>query len=191
MDREDRLLAYMQNRMSPDDKGRFETEMASDRSLAAEVSAMRAVRSELAEEDGLPDTDAGWARLSAALDAEGTQPANLNRPIRISLLQAAALVVASVLLWQVAIAPNLTGLGESGYETVTEERTGPVLQVIFTADASMGEISALLRMHGGTLLDGPSALGLYRIGFPDAAQRTAARDALTGRPDLVDTVANE
>ncbi|MEM8957134.1 MAG: hypothetical protein AAGC86_04885 [Pseudomonadota bacterium] len=191
MDREDRLLAYLQDKMSPDDRTRFEAEMTSDQSLAAEVAAMRAVRAELASGDGVADMDAGWTRLSAALDEESTQPANLNRPVRLSLLQAAALVLASVLLWQVAIAPNLTGLGGPGYETVTEDRTGPVLQVIFNEDASMGEISELLRQFDGNLLDGPSTLGLYRIGFPDTAQRTAALDALTERPDLVDTVASE
>ncbi|MCR9089334.1 MAG: hypothetical protein NXH97_21655 [Rhodobacteraceae bacterium] len=190
MDREDRLLAYLQNRLPAEEREEFEAEMAANRGLAAEVAALRAVRAELAAEDGLSRPDAGWARLSAALDAE-SEPANLNRPVRLSLWQAAGLVVAAVMLWQIAIVPNLTDPGDAEYQTVTEDRTGPVLQVIFDADASMGEISALLRSHDGTILDGPSALGLYRIAFPDAARRTAASAALADRPDLVDTVTSE
>lgn len=191
MDREDRLLAYLQNRLPADDVQRFEAEIAADQGLAAEVAALRAVRAELADQDKAQDPDAGWTRLSAALDKESDQPANLNRPIKLSLLQAAGLVFASVLLWQFAVVPNLEDPVGPGYETVSEAPAGPVLQVIFQGDASIGEISALLRAHDGTVLDGPSALGLYRIEFPDPAQREAASTALADRPDLAVSVTTE
>ncbi len=45
---------------------------------------------------------------------------------------------------------------QSGIET-------PVLQVIFRAEASEGEIRKTLREFNITIIDGPSALGLYRI----------------------------
>lgn len=184
MDREDRLMAYIQNKLPTEDAQSFEAELAADETLAAEVAALRAVRAEFGEQDKAEDVQAGWARFEEALDEVAPQPANRNRPVKLSLLQVAAVVVASLLLWQFAVVPNLSETVGTGYETVSEEPAGPILQVIFQSDASIGAISELLGEYDGTILDGPSAMGLYRIEFPDMERRDAARAAFAERPGL-------
>jgi len=63
--------------------------------------------------------------------------------------------------------------------------------VKFTADATIAEVSELLSSLGGTISDGPSALGLMRLSFPDLATRDAALAALSGRSDLIELVAEQ
>ena len=94
MDRDDRVLAFVQGRMTELDTRAFEREMAEDRALEVEVDAMRGLRAEFAEEATIDVAD-GWAQFEAALDAEaGTQPANANRAPRFSMLQTGGLIAA-------------------------------------------------------------------------------------------------
>ncbi|MEM1361256.1 MAG: hypothetical protein AAGF94_06005 [Pseudomonadota bacterium] len=185
MDREERLLVYMQNKLPVDERRQFEAEIADDDKLAAEVAALRSARSVLARQDASADLETDWSNFTKALDAEQPVPANTNRPVTLSLLQAAGLVLASVMLWQLAVVPNVDRLSQGGgYEPVSETASGPVLQVLFAGSAQIGDISEVLRTFDGTILDGPSALGIFRISFPDEAQRDAASTALIDRPDL-------
>ncbi len=188
MDREERLIAYMQDRLSLPERDAFEAELQTDPALAAEVDVLRAVRTELAHEHEPGDAAAGWSRLSAAIDAGQPAVANENRPPRLSLWQAAAVVAAAVFLWEAAVAPSLGFLEQRGYETVSEGATSPVLQVIFKEAAPVGEIAAVLQELEGNFADGPSALGVYRLSFADSNRRDAARDMLAARKDLVEVV---
>ncbi|MCV6598651.1 MAG: hypothetical protein OIF40_16420 [Mangrovicoccus sp.] len=191
MDREERLLAYMQDKLPADARRQFEAEIAADDQLAAEVAALRSARAEFARQDAAADLEAGWASLTEALDAERPVAANTNRPVKLSLAQAAGLVLASVMLWQLAAVPVLDRIRTEGYAPVTEAASGPILQVMFAGSAEMGDISEVLRSFDGSILDGPSAMGVYRISFPSEAQRDAARAALSDRPDLAVSVTIE
>ena len=62
------------------------------------------------------------------------------------------------------------------------------LQVVFTPDATEAEIRTLLFEAGATIVDGPSALGVYRL---DAEDPDAALEALQARADLVSHAARE
>ena len=185
MDRDDRMLAFLQGRMDAQESEEFEAEMARDRSLSAEVSAMRNVRSAFSDESFASQRQQGWARLSEALESEARPVANDNRPIRFSLWQVAATVAGAVLLWQATVAPILTPDGGDGYVPVSETVQGPVLQVAFTADASIGAVSDLVVAAGGTIVSGPGSIGVYQIAFPDEAARDAARLAFQERTDLI------
>ncbi len=190
MDREDRLLAYMQDKLDPADRAAFEAEIASDSALAAEVAALKAVRQEFGSKTVPGERAAGWQRLSAAIAAQQPLATNDNRPVRLSLWQAAAAAVVAVVMWQVAAVPLLQDEPET-YRTVTETVAGPGLQVVFAEDATAGEITAVLREVGGTVTDGPSALGIWRVSFEDAEDRDAAMAALSARTDIIETVFSE
>ena len=95
--------------------------------------------------------------------------------------------MVAVLMWQVAAVPLLQE-DPATYRTVTETVAGPGLQVIFAEDAPAGEIAAVLREVGGTVTDGPSALGIWRVSFSDAEDRDAAMAALSARTDIIESV---
>jgi len=183
MDDDDRLLDYMQNRLSADERAAFEAEMEAKPALRAEVAALRAAAQELGRQavpEGAANT--GWDRLSAAIDAERLpEPANTNRPL--GLLKVASIVVATVLVWHFGVAPNLPGQGP-GYVTVSEESEGPVLRVAFVDGVAMTEVTALLQEIGAEITGGPSAIGLYTLSFADDAARDAAASALTDDPRI-------
>lgn len=194
MDRDDRVLAFVQGRLSADEMQAVEREMAEDRALAVEVAAMRGIKAEFEVEAAvLADeaaADAGWARLEKAIDAEAPgQPANSNRAPRFSIWQTGGLIAASLALWQVVAVPMLSPPSQTGYSPVSEAISAPVLQVMFAAGADMGEVTGLLTSSGGMILSGPSAIGLYRVAFETDGARDAALGVFEGRPDIVEMVA--
>ncbi|KUP92879.1 hypothetical protein [Tritonibacter horizontis] len=189
MDRDDLILAYVQGKLSDADSTAFEQDLEQDANMAAELLALRAARSEFAQEDDQVEADAGWSRLEATINA--TIPANDNRPLRLSLWQTGALIAASLVLWQVAVVPFTQPQRAPGYEAVSEATRGAVLQVMFSATASVAEVTALLRVIGGTVVEGPGALGLYRIAFESSNRMEVARAVLEGRRDLIDLVTVE
>lgn len=192
MDREEKVLAYVQGRMSADDKTAFETEIAGDTSLSAEIAALKAARKAFSEIDALdmPDVDAGWAKVSASIAADIPEAANQNRGIRLSLAQAAGIAIAAVALWQVLAVPMIGG-DEATFVPAGIEADAPILQVVFRDDATLGEVTELLGALDGVIVSGPGALGLYRVAFVDEAARAAARDALAERADLIAELMSE
>lgn len=186
VDREEEMLKFVQNRLSGDRRAAFEAAMQSDPQLASEVKVMQAVRAELSEQDeALGSNPDGWERLSNSIEASRA-PVNDNRaPLR-QVFQMAASAVLAVGVWHFAITPYLSG--DERYETVSQETTGPVLQVVFESSAPFGDVAELLAGFGGRITEGPSAVGAYRVEFADAAQRDAAQQAFAERTDLVTDV---
>ena len=190
MDRDDRLVAYLQDRLSQAERKDFEAEMRSDPALAAEVSVMRGARKAMGQEEADEDPSVGWQRLQASIERERSQTtaANLNRRPFFMIAQVAAVAIAAIAVWQFAVTPLISPNGQPGYTTASDELALPVLQVVFADTAPAGEISAALLEHGGKIIDGPSAIGLYRIAFPDEDHRSRAREALALQPELVESV---
>ncbi|MCC1491845.1 hypothetical protein [Cognatishimia sp. F0-27] len=188
MDRDDKILTYLQGRMSREDVALFEAEIAKSPDIAAQVAVMRRARAVL----GTPPPDLrddGWDRLSRAIDAQGTpdRAANVNRPIRLSLLQAASVAVAAVIGWSV-LQPVLFPSEPGGLAPASAEAEVAVLQVVFVADAPVGEIAALLTNLGASIAEGPGVLGIFRLHFADTAARDNALATLSRRTDLIDEV---
>jgi hypothetical protein len=185
MDRDDKILSYVQDTMRPQDRVAFDAEIATDASLAAEIAALMGAREVMVPKSG-PDVEEGWAQLSAAIDQTRFRPANENRPVFLSLVQVASVAVASVLLWQVVVTP-LIGEADGTYvpASATASATGPELQVTFTDTATFGEVSGLLNALDATIVSGPGALGIYKVTFDSPELRQAAQDALAARSDLI------
>ncbi|MEM7683466.1 MAG: hypothetical protein AAF293_01485 [Pseudomonadota bacterium] len=188
MDRDDLLLAYLQKRLEPNARVSFETEMAADPVLAAEVEVMRATRGAMAEEVPEQTAQEGWQRLQSTLEREGQAPANLNRSPAFALLKAAAVAVFAVAVWQFAVVPQIGPAPEDGYRTVSSEVNLPSLQVTFRGDATIGDVAAILSAHEGTIVDGPGTLGVFRISFPSEARRSAALSDLEDRSGLIESI---
>lgn len=191
MDRDDRLLAYVQNRLAGRERESFEADMASDSTLAAEVAVMQAARTAMASEETTEARAAGWRRLQGSLEHARPETANRDSRPGFYLAQAAVVAIAAVALWQFAVMPLLAPRSDDAYLPASQEIALPVLQVVFAEEAEIGQIAGILREHRGTIVDGPGALGVYRITFPDPQRRASAAKALSGQPGLVNTVIEE
>lgn len=186
MDRDDKILAYLQGKLASPDHVRFEKEMAVDKSLAAEVALMRSVRAQLASGPKMPNPDQGWARLSEAI-CEPARPANENRRPWRQLAQYAAVACVAIATWQVVAVPRLGNEpAPETFRAASEAADAFTLQVKFADTATMTEITAVLGPLGGMITNGPSALGILRISFENEEARRQARVALETRDDLVE-----
>lgn len=187
MDREQDILDYLQGKMPAEAQSAFEAAMAGDAALAAEVELLRKVQAELATGPEHSQAEAVWDRIAAQI--ETTSPANENRRPWAQALRYAAVAVLAIGVWQVTLGPRFTQ-DEGGFRTASDPRTEAALQVRFTEAATLAELAEVLVPLGGTIIDGPTALGLLRLSFPDATGAETARQALAGRPDLVELIAD-
>lgn len=189
MDDDDRLLAYVQNRLTAEDATAFETELQSRKDLQSELAAIRAWQAEF--ETDLPDPSlklAGWERLSQAMQvADLPQPANDNRWPRWT--QLAGVAAAAVLAWQFAIVPMLPEFGGGTYTPASQVEASFALRIAFEDTASLAVVQNLLQEIGATIVDGPSAVGLYTLSFEDETARERAHAVLAGRDDVISTLA--
>ncbi|MEM6744168.1 MAG: hypothetical protein AAF676_10580 [Pseudomonadota bacterium] len=172
--------------MAPGDRARFESHLASDPGLAAEVAVMRAVRTGLGDAPRHERAEAVWDQLAATIDAP-PQAANQNRLSRSQLVRYAAVALVAVVSWETALAPFFVSQAPI-YRAVTETEAGRSLSVRFAEDATMSQITELLVDLDASISDGPSAIGLVRLSFSDEAQLQQALETLRARTALVDFV---
>ncbi|MEL7013167.1 MAG: hypothetical protein AAFO72_07800 [Pseudomonadota bacterium] len=184
MDRDDAILHYLQDRLDAEDRTSFEQALAEDPALAAEVDVMRAVREEMRTEPQHEKAEEVWNKLSAQMDGMGPA-ANDNVAPWLGVLKYAAVAAIAVAAWQFTVVPRI-GDPQDGFRAASEANAEFVLQVRFVDSATIGGIRDLLGPIGGTITDGPSALGIVQVSFVDAASRDAAREVLTSRSEIVD-----
>lgn len=184
---EDALLDHLRGEGTPEEAARIEAAARTDPALRAELALMGGLRGALTASTDGPDTrEFGWRRLEAEI-ARTAAPAGG----RTGLWRAAAVVLGALVLGQgayIALAPG-TG-GDALYRTVSEEGTGFGLGVAFVPRAPAGEIEALLRDAGARVVDGPTAIGFWRLAFEAEADRETGRAVLEASP-LVAIVAEE
>jgi hypothetical protein len=149
--------------------------------------------------DELPEAqgaDRVWAAVLERVAAEGADaPVRVSaaprRPATRSWVRAASRpfpIAASIAL---AVAFGALGtvagsrLGDDVYTPATAQRAedsaaGPALDVVFRKSASAEEIESALRGVGGSVVAGPSGLGVYRIALRPGADARGAASTLRG-----------
>lgn len=158
------------------ERGEVEAAIAADPDLAAQVAALTAVRATLRAEPVQGPGEFGLARLMREIDRETATPA----PTGVSGLWRIAAVVALTL-----------ALGQLAW-TVTREAPPAVtlaggeaegLLVAFAPGTTEAELRALLLDLDLLIVEGPSALGFYRVVPADPeANPEALRAALEAAP---------
>jgi anti-sigma factor RsiW len=133
--------------------------------------------------------DAGFEQLDRELDATA-RGGRLRWPIRytaaapFAVAAAAGVAVLAVLLWFTPL-PELTNRTYSTLATPASENAA-MLDIVFAADATAGQMQALLDEIDGEIVAGPSDLGRYRVqvhsGPIDDAQLAELQRALAADP---------
>lgn len=143
------------------------------RSVQAEIAFSQALREPPLELRQLPTAGAAWTEFSTRL----TGRRHPRRQASAGLLAALALAIAG--------ASFLVGeqVRPPAFETLTSPvaHDGPVIQIMFEPSTPEGVIRQVLRDAGGTVIAGPTARGVYRVGLPDGsdgrARETELRDS--------------
>ena len=189
---EDDLLDYVRGVAPPELSGRIEAMMANDPVFKAEIALMRGLGPALQDNDaGQTPTEFGWRRVEAAIRREGTGQRTAPSRRQMVIWRVAAVFLGIAVLGQAGYITSLPTTVEAPiYRTASGATEEYVLGVAFAPNATAAEIADLLRDAGASVIDGPSALGLYRVAF---ASQEALRDGQTqfGTSPLIDLVAEE
>ncbi|QBF32634.1 hypothetical protein [Thalassococcus sp. S3] len=183
---EEELLAHIRGQSTPEQAARIEAAADADPALRAELSVMAGLKDALGASTDGPDTRIfGWKRLEAEI--KSTQTA-APRTRGWQMIAAALGTVALLQGAYIAFVPQ--GGGAPLFRTVSEESARFGLGIAFAPSASAAEIETLLRDTGARIVDGPSAIGLYRVAFQTEEARATAQSAFDASP-LIELVAEE
>ena len=169
----DELLPWYANRtLAGAERDAVEAHLRGCARCRAEIEFLGALRAQVKlSAAGQVADELGLRRLLREVRREAARPRR-----RFALAAAAALVIvvqAGLIGWLANRERPLEPLGEGA-------PAGVVLQLRFEPAAPEARIRALLQAHDAVLIDGPSALGVYRVRLQgiSAGEREAARKAL-------------
>lgn len=189
---EDDLLDYVRGAASPELSGRIEEMAAGDPAFKAEIALMRGLGPALRDGDASQTpTEFGWRRVEAAIRRERAGQRAVPSRRQMVIWRVAAVFLGIAVLGQAGYITSLpTTVEEPVYRTASGATEEYVLGIAFAPDATAAEIGNLLRNAEASVIDGPSALGLYRVAF---ASEEALRDGRTqfGTSPLIDLIAEE
>lgn len=181
---DDALVAFANHTLDPTEQAKLEAHLAACDRCREELDWLTTLRAGMQAEP-LPAVDeVGLARLMRAVKAEQrSTPSTTSAPSWWRGAMAAAVLVMLVQFGVIAVQWQ----PDAGYQPLSEtgQVVGPVLQVRFAPTASLAEIQALLEQIEGRIVDGPGALGLYRIALPEDANGEDALATLKAADGIV------
>ncbi|MEM6899606.1 MAG: hypothetical protein AAF583_07555 [Pseudomonadota bacterium] len=185
------LLDYVQHRLSDEDRAKVEIAAEDSSVLADELAYYQGLANAGELAAASPDHEFGWARLSKAIDQEpsATTSTFVAANDNARLWRFAAFSLGLIALVQTGFLLNSgypSSNDQSLYVPVTEESVYAV-QAIFSDSATAGDIDDLLIRIEGEITAGPSALGLYEIGFSSVEKRDAGLEALRETSELIES----
>jgi hypothetical protein len=180
---EELLPFYLNGSLSGDEHARVEAALKADEGLRQQLEFLSAI-SGAVQSDGPASAapgDLGLARLRREIGRQ--------QPRRSALRSVSALAAAFILgVGVMALWPSLDRGPE---DAIYEQAGGPVakgaLIVAFRPGATAEQISTLLLSVDGVIVDGPSAIGLYRVDLPEGADAGTVAGRLLAAGEIVES----
>lgn len=178
---DDDLPAFVNGTLPASEREAIQGHLADCAQCREEVHWLATLREQMQKEALPAVNEMGLARLMKSVRAEeksiGTTPPAWWR----GALAAAVLVMVAqfgviAVQWQ----------PDNVYRPLSETVDAPRIQVRFAPGATAAQIRALLDRVEGQIVDGPSALGLYRIQLAEADTVPSALEALLAAEDIVE-----
>jgi anti-sigma factor RsiW len=176
------LPFYLNGTLDAGERQSVERALAADTALRAELEVLRRVREAVQADDlGQGPGELGLARLRRDLSREGKP----SRMARIAALAAAFALGAGLS----ALVIGRSGPTGEDYAQAGAPVAGAELVVAFRPEATARQIAELLLSQEATIVDGPSAIGLYRIGLGAGADAAAVGAAFIAAHEIVESAA--
>jgi anti-sigma factor RsiW len=181
------LPFYVNGTLRGDERASVEAALDDDARLRDEAAALGHIRQSMRDIDmGHTPGEFGLARLMRDIDraAPVRQPAVRRQSALLPWGLAAAAAVALVAV----------GLGRFGFEEsapYTQASGGAdetFLTLAFQPEASQAQVSDLLLEYGLVIVDGPSAIGLYRVDPGQGRDLAALAAELRDREEVIESV---
>lgn len=162
------LPFWVNGTLSQDERDMVEAAMAKDPSLRQEAEMLSLVRATMQQQSDVQSPgDLGLARLRRVIEDNPQQVLEgRSRTRRYILSFSSGLAAALALL---AVLGNFRA-SEDVYELASSNDDAANIVVSFRPDVTQASMASLLQMHELVIVDGPSAIGLYRLSplDPDA-----------------------
>lgn len=184
------LASYAAGAATDAERAEVEARVKEDADAAARLALARSTReairrSEAEAQEGWSPGELGFRRLLRDIEREAPASPRAAWTESLALWRgvAAAAVIALVVVsaWPSHEEGALPGGGGAGpgYGTATDPSdAAAVAQIAFQPTATEAEIRGLLAENRARLVDGPSALGIYRIQFESVEARDAAMERM-------------
>lgn len=185
------LPFYVNGTLRGDERTGVEAALAADARLRGEADALGRIRTAMRDLDTGPTPgEFGLARLMRDIDRAAPKVAapKTASPRRVVTLLPWGLAAAA------AIALVAVGLGRFGpdqdapYRQASGDAATATLTLAFQPEATQAAVSDLLLEYGLVIVDGPSAIGLYRVAPADGRDLSALAAELRDRQEVVESV---
>lgn len=155
------LPFWVNGTLSQDERDMVEAAMAQDPSLRQEAEMLSLVRATMQQQSDVQSPgDLGLARLRRVIEDSPQQVLEgRSRTRRYILSFSSGLAAALALL---AVLGNFRA-SEDVYELASSNDDTENIVVSFRPDVTQASMASLLQMHELVIVDGPSAIGLYRL----------------------------
>lgn len=183
------LMVFLANgTLEGEERRVVEAAVAADTELQSQLEVLKATRGLMQADDSVqPPGELGLARLMRDIKAEAAPPQAANLPGSPKFWKIAAVLVFGLLVAQ----STYFGLTRGDDFTLAEGdvvvSADHIIRVAFGPEATEAQIRALLLELELTIVDGPSALGLYTLVAADEAARDAALHALRDSSQIVES----
>ena len=190
---EELLPFYVNGSLEGEELETVRKALAEDETLREECAFLESMRDEVQKQDlGLSPGEFGLKRLQRDIAKEkniDTQPVPQNDNRRSGVWKIASIAACIMLLVQTAYVVPLwqqnNDLVAASGGNVAPVR-GPVLSVTFVPEAQEENIRELLLAVDARIVDGPSALGVYKLAVPKHPEAVISK--LLAHKNLVETV---
>lgn len=158
---------YVNGTLSESEREQLEHEMAKNPELQQEMLWLQQLQNALKQQDApAPPGELGWMRLRKEIRQD--KSANWRR-FGIGAATAAT-ILFSVQLGMMMNKPDPAIEVMSGSMSTQALEHHWQLQIAFKADTTAEQIQTLLYEINARIIDGPSAVGLYRVAIPESPQ---------------------
>ena len=196
------IPAYLRGELSAAEQQEIERLAAQNPQIAADIELQKNLKMALSKDrDAFEPGALDWARLSKAMNKPDIETSDtlhmadtLHKKETPQYWRYAAIMLAVITIGQAGVlgtqAFNSKQDDQSPqYVAVSEAPTGTLSAKFgFKSDAKASELTQALQSIEGTIINGPSSLGLYHIKFKSEAACLTAIDTLGNTPSLVSTV---
>lgn len=192
------LPFYANGTLDGAERAAVEAALAEDAGLRAELAALRAIRETMQAEPVQAPGEFGLARLLREIERDrAAAPVSSPAPAAgrgvSGLWRVAAVLALALALGQLVWSGLQPAPGEGPAVTLAGGE-GPGFLLGFAPGATEAELRELLLDLDLVIIDGPTAVGFYRVvpGDPEAADMAALRAALAASPivESLDDTAN-
>jgi len=186
---EDLLPYYVNGTLSDEETALIEKELADNQGLQQEIEFLQALRAQVKQQEfNTSPGELGLKRLQRSIAAEAKASSTHTASNTIWRMATVAACLMLVIQTVIVNFDTETPYLAAGGKTPTSPQ-GQIISVTFTPDVTEQAIRQLLLDTNAQIVDGPSAIGIYRLVVPEG--HTNVINIFNTRPDVIESVQKE